>query len=154
MSSDRKKTPDILGEILTDISTGSPISSKFAEAQELQVKIDKKKREVKPVVPNKTRNARRTTTPRQAASLIRGDISQKNITEYRLVSFQNYHGWRPRFINGIELEKWTENPVIHTFINRLSEEGWELVTSSSGERMYGTADMHQLFFKRTLPGKH
>jgi hypothetical protein len=79
------------------------------------------------------------------------EAAKKNLkTEYRLVSFQNFHGWRPRFINGVELGKWTENPVIHIFINKIAEEGWELVTSSSGERMYGSADTHQLFFKRIL----
>jgi hypothetical protein len=68
--------------------------------------------------------------------------------EYRLVSFQDYHGWRPRYLNGRELKDWTNGPLIHDYIQSMGDEGWELLTASAGERLYGSADNHQLYFKR------
>jgi hypothetical protein len=69
--------------------------------------------------------------------------------EYRLVSFQDYKGWRPRFINGSEIEGWTGGPLIHDYLAQMGEQGWELAAASSGERLYGAADRRQLYFKRS-----
>jgi hypothetical protein len=68
------------------------------------------------------------------------------------VSFQYYHGWRPRFHNGLELENWLRGPAIHEHIGQLAAQGWELVTAGSGERMYGAADSYQLYFRRVKSG--
>jgi hypothetical protein len=68
--------------------------------------------------------------------------------EYALVTFQDYKGWRPRFLNGQDLEDWTAGPLIHEFLAEMGEGGWELVAASAGERLYGNNDNHQLYFKR------
>lgn len=68
--------------------------------------------------------------------------------EYAVVSFQDYKGWRPRYLNGRELKDWTAGPLMHEYLAAMDEEGWELTTASAGERLYGTADQHQLFFRR------
>lgn len=77
-----------------------------------------------------------------------GDDSRPEAWEYRLVSFQDYHGWRPRYFNGRELKDWTSGLLIHDYIQSTGEEGWELIAASAGERLYGSADTHQLYFKR------
>jgi hypothetical protein len=84
-------------------------------------------------------------SPRRLASR---DNNLLDAWEYRLVSFQDYHGWRPRYFNGRELKDWTNGPLIHDYIQSMGDEGWELVAASGGERLYGSADSHQLFFKR------
>jgi hypothetical protein len=68
--------------------------------------------------------------------------------EYEVVSFQEYHGWRPRFVNGRELAKWMNGPLIHDYINQRSAEGWELAAVASGQSMYGTNDRYQIYFRR------
>jgi hypothetical protein len=39
-------------------------------------------------------------------------------------------------------------PVIHDYVNQLGEEGWELISASAGQSLYGLTDRHQLYFKR------
>jgi hypothetical protein len=39
-------------------------------------------------------------------------------------------------------------PLLHETILQKAEEGWELISATSGERLYGTLDNRQLFFKR------
>jgi hypothetical protein len=68
--------------------------------------------------------------------------------EYRLVTFQNYKGWRPRYVNGRELANWMDRPLIHEFIQIMGDDGWELAAASAGESMYGPSDSQQLYFKR------
>jgi hypothetical protein len=68
--------------------------------------------------------------------------------EYRVVTFQDYKGWRPRYQNGRELADWTGGPLLHQYLQSLGDEGWELVAASAGERLYGSTDTHQLYFKR------
>ena len=151
MSSDRQKTPDILGEILSDISVSSPRKDNASREMDLGVQIKKTKKSGLPANLKKGTSRPKKSADHKVVNPAGVEVAKKNLrTEYRLVSFQNFHGWRPRFINGVELEKWTENPVIHVFINKIAEEGWELVTSTSGEHMYGAADTHQLIFKRIL----
>ncbi len=69
--------------------------------------------------------------------------------EYLLVSFQEYHGWRPRFINGKEQANWVDAPVIHEYIQQLGKDGWELAGASAGRPLYGRVDDRQVFFKRS-----
>jgi len=116
----RKETPDLLAEML-----GADTASE-ASVEDVQMEPPKLK---KPAV-KRTRKAR----PKG--------------WEYIVVTFQDYNGWRPRFENGQEYKGWMGLPLIHEYINDLASEGWELAASSAGERMYGSADKHQLFFKR------
>jgi hypothetical protein len=68
--------------------------------------------------------------------------------EYVLVTFHDYKGWRPRYINGHELSDWMNNAVIHEYIEQMADDGWQLAAASSGARMYGSADIHQIYFKK------
>ena len=68
--------------------------------------------------------------------------------EYSLVTFQDYKGWRPRYINGREVVDWMDGPIIHDFIQKMGDDGWELTAASAGESMYGRSDGQQLYFKR------
>jgi hypothetical protein len=116
----RKETPDLLAEML-GADTTSEVSVEDVQTEPPAAKQPAVKR------------------PRKAK--LKG-------WEYIVVTFQDYNGWRPRFENGQEYKGWMELPLLHEYINDLSSEGWELVTASAGERMYGSADKHQLFFRR------
>ncbi len=120
----RKETPDLLAEMLgAESASQVAVEDVQAEAPKVQRPAVKRPRKAKP----------------------KG-------WEYIVVTFQDYNGWRPRFENGQEYKGWMELPLIHVYINDLGSEGWELVTSSAGERMYGSADKHQLFFRREKSG--
>ena len=120
---DRKETPDILGEML-----GSEFqTSQTPTTSQPKVSPPSKKRS--------TPSSRRKKTAPQK-------------WEYQVVSFQFYNGWRPRYINGEALDEWMDGPLLHEYASQMGNAGWELVTASSGERMYGRLDKHQLFFKR------
>lgn len=123
--SNRKQTPDILGEILGT----EPATSPTPPTSERATTPAKPKRATKP---------RRTSPSKQKTAQ----------WEYQVVSFQEYKGWRPRYVNGKELKNWMDGPLLHDYLTQMGEEGWELATASSGERMYGLSDRHQLFFKR------
>jgi hypothetical protein len=70
--------------------------------------------------------------------------------EYQVISFQDYRGWRPRYINGAEIKDWTSGPLLHEFLDDMGADGWELAAASSGERLYGSADSHQVYLKRPV----
>ncbi len=67
-----------------------------------------------------------------------------------VVSCQDYHGWRPRYLNGEELPDWTANPPMHEYANRMGGDGWQLTAAASGARMFGKADEYQLWFRRRV----
>ena len=127
--SDRKQTPDILAEMLGGEMPAAPAPPASAPPPA----PEKPKRAAKP---------RKTpaTSSRQTGKLV--------TWEYKVVSFQEYRGWRPRYVNGSELTNWMENPLLDDYLVQMGEEGWELATASSGERLYGLSDKHQLYFKR------
>jgi len=117
---DRKQTPDLLAEML-----GGELSTGIDDVQ-VEEKAPKKRR------------TSRTRRPRPSSKR----------WEYLLVSFQEYRGWRPRFVNGEELDDWMDGPIIHDYIQNKGDEGWELASTSAGTRMYSKADKVQVFFKR------
>jgi hypothetical protein len=43
------------------------------------------------------------------------------------------HGWKARSVNGRDLRDWSKLDL-YSFINRLGEDGWEMVTFSDVER--------------------
>ena len=126
---DRKQTPDILAEMLggeiPTSSTQSPSSPPSAPAKPQQAAKSR----------SASRSSKRTTT-------------KSNTWEYKVVSFQEYRGWRPRYINGIELPNWMESPLLHDYLDQISADGWDFAAASSGEHLYGILDKHQLYFKR------
>jgi hypothetical protein len=42
------------------------------------------------------------------------------------VVFRDYGGYRPRYVNGEEQDRWKHAPLLHEYLNQLGEEGWEL----------------------------
>ena len=127
---ERKQTPDVLAEVL-----GSP-----APESDLGL-LPVGRISALPAPPPARRPAKPVTPKPQPPA-------PGPAWDYQVVSLQNAHGWRPRFINGQELPGWMNGPAIHDYVNLRSGEGWELVAVASGERMYGTSDLYQLFFRK------
>jgi len=118
---ERKQTPDILAEILSGAPTELPQPVKAAAK-----------------TPPRPRKATTPAAPKLA----------KGRSEYRVASFQQYHGCRLRFIDGVEYSNWTSAPLMHDYLAQMANEGWELAAACAGERLFGVNDKHQLFFKR------
>ena len=68
--------------------------------------------------------------------------------EYIIVSFQYFRGWRPRFINGYEINDWIFSPMIHDYVEKMGCDGWEIIAASSRKWMYSSSDIHQIYFRR------
>lgn len=127
----RNPTPDVLGELLAgppEAPASSTATAPVAPSKPRTVRADKKP------------TAKPARQPEPAPNLVRWD--------HLVVSFCDYRGWRPRFINGQEIRNWMQAPVIHDYISQLGEDGWELVGAGGGKALYGSSDYYQLFFKR------
>jgi hypothetical protein len=46
---------------------------------------------------------------------------------YLFVTFQVHKFYRPKEVNGKELQDWKRGPSMIDYFNQLGEEGWELV---------------------------
>jgi hypothetical protein len=68
--------------------------------------------------------------------------------EVEIVTCQDARGWRPRFINGKELPRWIDGPLLHDYVNTRGAEGWQLAAATAMGHLYGAADSLQLWFKR------
>jgi hypothetical protein len=119
---DRKQTPDVLADVL---GGAAPQQAPSREP------------------PGGRKSSRRTGTRKRTTR-----SAKKEKWEYLLVSFQEYKGWRPRFVNGQEVTDWMSAPVIYEYVNQLGEDGWEMTGASSGQNMYGLTDRRQMYFKR------
>ena len=118
---ERKQTPDILAEILG----GAPAEPRPAAQPAIKATPRPKK-------------AAAPSAPKPA----------KGRWEYRVVSFQQYHGCRLRFIDGVEYRNWERAPLLPEYLAQMAAEGWELAAACAGERLFGVNDKHQLFFRR------
>ena len=126
--SERKQTPDVLADILgapLPIGRITDLPERPPAAHASQAKSD-------------TTRAVEKSTPAT--------------WEYETVSFQDAHGWRPRFVNGRELRDWMFGPLIHDYVNQRSADEWELAAVASGQSMYGTSDRYQIYFRRPRLG--
>ncbi len=133
---ERKQTPDVLAEIL-----GSELSAPEPGAPLPVGRIADLPRG-RPAAKPARRNPRPKPEPAVAAP------APAVVWEYEIVSFQEYHGWRPRFVNGHELPRWMSGPAIHDYVNQRSAEGWELAAVAGGQSMYATNDRYQVYFRR------
>ena len=126
--SNRKETPDVLGEILggaaapaTTATPAPPVkSAKTVKAQ--------------PATRSRTTGSRHTT---------RKATKKQPIWEYLSVCFRDYRGWRPRHVDGSELSGWKNGPLIEKYLNQLGQDGWEMVGIVSSGRSERDA-----YFKR------
>ena len=119
---DRKETPDILGQILGNVA--APDQS---------------------VTPIGTVAAPPRTASRRKAAPKKDDAPQ---WEYLTISFQDQQGWRGRYADGEELERWEKGPLMNELFDALGEAGWELINVTTKDHFYGRTDAIQAFFKR------
>ena len=126
---DRKQTPDILAEMLGGEIPTSPTQPPSSP-------------------PPAPANPRQVAKSRSVSHASKRSTKKPNTWEYQVVSFQEYRGWRPRYVNGVELPDWMECPLLHDYLDQIGADGWELAAASSGEHLYGISDKHQLYFKR------
>ena len=138
----RKETPDILAEIMggeTNLADqpAPPPAAKSLKSSSPTRKSAQSSR------PSKSAAAKSEQAPEHmhAAAMA---------WEYRVVSFQYHLGWRLRFMDGVEVPDWTGSPRIHEFLMAAGNDGWELVSSTSGQKMFGLEDNYQLFLRRVL----
>jgi hypothetical protein len=133
--SKRKQTPDILAEILEGDTPGEETMVDFLPTQSQRA----------PASP--------PASPKLAVSrrAIEKPLSTRSARwEYRLATFQDHKGWRLRYLDGQEVKDWTDGLLIEETLQKMGEEGWELAAASAGESLYGSADKHQLYFKRRI----
>jgi len=141
--SDRKHTPDVLAAILNG---EAPMPADFdAAALARATPPPRVKQQPKRPAPEGSAKAEK---PAQA----KARPSAAAHWTYQVVSFQENHGWRVRFIDGKEIKNWAEAATLGEILAQMGEEGWELVSACSGEAMFGRADKYQLFFKRAARG--
>lgn len=127
----RKETPDVLGEVLAGLGEAPALSETPAAPAGRPAPA-----------PRKPRSAAAKSKPAQPVEpAARG-------WDYLVVSFSEYRGWRPRFINGQEVRNWMHAPLIHDYLAQLGEDGWEMAGAGGGKAMYGASDYYQAFFKR------
>jgi len=146
--SERKSTPDILSELLTGtdatpkIDFVTPPVAKPEPRPKPEPKLElkpkaKSKAKTKPVAKSEKR-----VFPEKPFD------SKKKCWEYRTVSFQDHNGWRPRFVDGIELDHWSRGLLLSDYLTMMGNDGWQLAGTASGQSLYGSLDKYQLFFMR------
>ncbi len=127
----RKETPDVLGEVLAGVSE-TPAAT------------------LPPAATPPPRRQRSARAPKETAD--KAEPAPVAVAprgwDYLVVSFSEYRGWRPRFINGQEVRNWMHAPLIHDYLAQLGEDGWEMAGAGGGKAMYGASDYYQAFFKR------
>ena len=119
--SNRKETPDLLGDIL------SPQPRSTAQGQPVTTPTAKPAAAAKPRKETEKRSSR--STVEQWA--------------YMEVIVREFRGWRPRFVDGEELEDWREQPEIRTYLATLGADGWEMVGIMENKR-----NTRSIYFKR------
>jgi len=131
--SERKTTPDILGEILT------------IEETELESQASSE--------PIKTEKRAPTSKPKRTSKskVTKADISKlpnPSKWEYQGATFENSKGWKLRYVGGNKKKGWRDGPLLQEYIEQMGEQGWELISACSGVSLFGQKDNYQLFFKR------
>lgn len=129
----RKETPDVLGEVLAGLGETPALPAAPAA----------------PAAPPRPARRARSTEDKSAAAKAEPPAQPAAVGwDFLVVSFGEYRGWRPRFINGQEIRNWMHAPVIHDYLAQLGEDGWEMVGAGGGKALYGASDYYQAFFKR------
>jgi hypothetical protein len=137
--SERKQTPDVLADIL-----GGPIPTPEPAAPLPVGRITD--------LPARRPAARASQAKSDTTRAVEKPTPAPATWEYETVSFQDAHGWRPRFVNGCELRNWMFGPLLHDYVNQRGADGWELVAAAAGQSVYGTSDRYQVFFRRSKQG--
>ena len=121
---ERKQTPDVLGELLGAKPVSDAASMPTADP-----------------APKPAAVAPPPARPRKSAAKKAPVESQLNVFkpkpvqwEYLQVTFYDYDGWRARFVDHIEIDDWKEGPPMISYLNALGELGWELAGLVDGGR--------------------
>ncbi len=130
----RKETPDVLGEVLAGLGELPPAAAPA----------------VAPAAPTPrpARQPRRAAAAPEKPPTAEPEMPAARGWDFLVVSFSEYRGWRPRFINGQEIRNWMHAPLIHDYLAQLGEDGWEMAGAGGGKALYGASDHYQAFFKR------
>lgn len=136
--SERKQTPDVLADILG----GSVPAPDLGAPPPASRSTD---------LPARRPAARASQAKPDAAVAAVKPASAPPTWEYETVSFQDAHGWRPRFVNGRELRDWMFGPIVHDYVNQRAVEGWEVAAAAAGQSLYSTSDRYQIFFRKPRP---
>ncbi len=136
----RKETPDVLGEVLAGLGDMPAPTPTMAAAAPAAAPTPRPARQPR-------RAAAAQEKPAAAASEPPAQPAVRS-WDFLVVSFSEYRGWRPRFINGQEIRNWMHAPLIHDYLAQLGEDGWEMVGAGGGKALYGASDHYQAFFKR------
>lgn len=130
-SHNRKQSPDVLAELL-----GAELPPQPAPDLETKVAAPRPVRAQPPADPR----------PRRAPQPVLDVPPPTWDTE--IVTFQEHKGWRPRYVDGVEIQKWLAGPLVHDYLAKRGAEGWELAGATTAPHFYGVADSLQLYFKR------
>ena len=122
---DRKETPDILGQILGKVAATDQPAVPIGSAA--------------PVAPAPRPAPRKSPAKKESAG---------PKWEYLTVTFQETTGWRARFADGEELDKWEKGLDLPEMLDALGEAGWELINVTTRDHLFGRSDQLQAFFKR------
>lgn len=133
--SDRKKTPDILAEILG----GEAASPEAGDLEVIRPQPTKP-----PAAPKRLAQSRRPASAKPAASASRSAAAW----QLQVASFQEHNGWRLRFVDGKEVAGWLSGPLLFEYITLQAAIGWEVAAACSGQPMFGVADKYQVFLQR------
>ncbi len=134
----RKQTPDVLGAVLGDpAQTAKPSTQNVTDYLPSNAPRDQGEAVALPSVDGGIKGGK--NPPRK----IEAKVLQPRQWEYMIVSFQDYRGWKPRFVNAEEVAGWKQLPNMPEYINQLGLEGWEM----SGASCTGRNQL-QVFFKR------
>ncbi len=134
---ERKETPDVLGEILGNLTPPSepvpptPPSPPTAPAPN------------RPRPAPKARTAAAPPPEPEAQASLPPLFGLRTQWEYLHVVFRDYDGWRPYQQAGAKITNWKQGPDIDSYLTHLGEQGWELAGAAHGG--HGQLDA---FFKR------
>ena len=143
--SNRKATPDILGEILgspapaippatdpvadpaTAPATGSTSTGSTANG-------------------TKSASSAAVRKPRRRNGAAQTKPQPRVVWEYMTVTLGEHNGWRPRQVNETELENWKYQPPLREFLTVVGTYGWELTAVVDAGR-----NRKEAYFKRPRP---
>ncbi len=136
----RKETPDILAQIMSGEAEPAGVTAPGVPAASRKTSASS----------STARRPRRSTASRAEVKSAGEPASRATDRrwEYRLVTFQYHVGWRLRFIDGVEVPDWMGSPRLYEFLSVAGNDRWELVSATSGQKMFGLEDSYQLFFRR------
>ena len=134
--SSRKKTPDILGSVLGQPASEPERTPDILPDPQRGRAPARRARKPSAVTPPKETPAA-VEPPRPASASAGEKAAVRVVWEYREVMFYDYGGYVVRYVNGKEWPNWKRKaPAMAAYLNRLGQEGWELVSLITPKRYH------------------